>query len=144
MNPSPDQNPIRVDASLESLGVLRRYLRERLPHLGFGESILSGVLTSVDEAATNIVIHGYQENDLSGSIEMAVERDSDALVITLTDQAPHFDPTRIHQPDVNAPLESRSPGGLGVFLIREFMDEITYKALPKGNRLILRKTDAGE
>lgn len=133
------QPRIVVDGSMENLAVLRRFVRERFRLLGFDEANLSGVLTSVDEAATNIVVHGYAENGIQGPITMRVERKQGALVIQLTDKAPHFDPTRLEYPDVNKPLEQRSPGGLGVFLMREFMDEVRYRALPAGNELTLVK-----
>ena len=60
------------------------------------------VLLAVDEAATNVVVHGYQGRE--GVIEIEVLREGDALVIRLRDEAEPFDPTSLPPPDLAVPL----------------------------------------
>jgi len=57
-------------------------------------------------------------------IQVRVERDGDRLAVRVRDETPLFDPTRHPLPDVTLPLEERRLGGLGIFLIRQVMDEV--------------------
>jgi serine/threonine-protein kinase RsbW len=96
------------------------------------------VLQAVDEAATNIILHGYRGQP--GEIEIEMDQDHGALVVCLRDRAFLFDPTRVPPPDLTLPLEARRVGGLGVYLIRQFTDQMTWRATPDGNNeLTLRK-----
>jgi anti-sigma regulatory factor (Ser/Thr protein kinase) len=54
--------------------------------------------------------------------------------------APPFDPTRVPDPDLTLPLEERPLGGLGIYLIRQSVDKMVYRAVPEGgNELTLVK-----
>jgi serine/threonine-protein kinase RsbW len=93
---------------------------------------------AIDEAVTNIIIHGYQ--GVPGIIELEVRRDGERLLVTIRDQAPLFDPTTVPRPDLSIPLDRRPFGGMGVHLMRESLDGIHYRALPGGgNELTLVK-----
>jgi anti-sigma regulatory factor (Ser/Thr protein kinase) len=92
----------------------------------------------VDEAVTNTIAHGYQGEQ--GAVEVEVSRAGEDLVIRIRDEAPLFDPTIVPAPDVTLPLEQRLPGGLGIYFIRQIMDEMTHRVTPQGgNELILVK-----
>ena len=96
------------------------------------------VLLAVDEAATNIIVHGYKRQQ--GRIEIEMRPEGPDLIIVLRDEAPLFDPTRHPSPDLTLPLEQRQPGGLGIFLMRQVMDEVTHRPRAGGgNELIMIK-----
>jgi serine/threonine-protein kinase RsbW len=127
-----------VAAQLENLAEIRRFIREEATALGAGEEAICDLELAVDEAACNIVRHGYEGR--AGTIEVGVKRDGDRLVVRLYDEAPLFDPTRYPAPDVTLPLEQRPLGGLGIFLIRQAVDEMLYCTTPEGgNELTLIK-----
>lgn len=78
-----------------------------------------------------------------GFIEVEVGFDDDALVVYLRDQAPAFDPFQVPPPDTSLPLEQRAPGGMGILMIRQLTDEMTYRMTEDGsNDLILVKRHA--
>ena len=77
-------------------------------------------MQAVDEATTNVILHGYRGGP--GWVEVAAERVGDRIVVTVTDEAPSFDPTRVPEPDLSVPPERRRPGGMGIHLIREATD----------------------
>ena len=62
-----------------------------------------------------------------------------SLVFVLTDAGIAFDPTQVPAADVNLSLEERPIGGLGIFLIRKIMDEVSYQRMDGKNRLCMRK-----
>ena len=106
--------------------------------MGAHTEAVSDLLMAANEAAVNIVVHGYQER--SGVIDVEVTQNGDYLEVHLRDQAPPFDPTTIPPPDTTLPLEQRPYGGMGMHLIRQLVDTVTYRFTPQGeNELILAK-----
>lgn len=127
-----------VAAQVENLAQIRRFVREEAEALGALEEAICDLELAVDEAACNIVCHGYEGR--RGTIQVEVKRDGDKLIVRLCDEAPLFDPTRYPPPDVTLPLEQRPLGGLGIFLIRQAVDEMLYRTTPEGgNELTLIK-----
>jgi serine/threonine-protein kinase RsbW len=75
-----------------------------------------------------------------GDLEVSCHVEDGTLVIQVRDWGRSFDPAGIALPDVTAPLEERDLGGLGMFLIYQFMDEVAYTFDPeRGNELTMRK-----
>jgi len=131
-------NLLRLNANLEDLEAIRNFIEEEIKSYQVDASAVYDILLSVTEVATNIIVHGYRGK--SGPLEIEIGRQGDSIVITLRDQAPPFDPTRVPAPDISLPLEERPLGGMGVHLSREFMDHMSYRYIPeKGNELILKK-----
>ncbi len=131
-----------IAAELKNLVEIRRTVQETATALGVDSAMIPDVLLAVDEAASNIIIHGYQGQ--GGAIEIEMEREGDALVIRLRDEAPPFDPAAIPPPDLTLPLEQRPIGGLGIYLMRQVMDEVTHRITPQGgNELTLLKRCVG-
>jgi serine/threonine-protein kinase RsbW len=129
---------VSFPATLESLDEMRNFIAEAGKELCAGEDCLECLVHAVDEAASNIVIHGYKGRP--GQIEIAVRREGDYLVVRLRDQAPHFNPTNFPMPDLTLPLRKRPLGGLGVYFIRHFSDDVRYRVTEKGeNELTLVK-----
>jgi anti-sigma regulatory factor (Ser/Thr protein kinase) len=128
-------------AELKNLAEIRSFVAEASASLGADAEATYDLVQAVDEAATNIIIHGYREGP--GAIEVDVVRCGDFVAVTLRDQAPVFDPTRVPAPNLMLPLEKRKIGGLGTYLIRQSVDEVRHRALPAGgNELALIKRAA--
>jgi serine/threonine-protein kinase RsbW len=127
-----------ITAELKNLEEIRRFVKEAATALGVDRAAIPDVVLAVDEAACNIITHGYRGRP--GAIEIEVERDGDALIVRLGDEAAPFDPTSVPPPDVSCPLEQRAFGGMGVYLIRQVMDEMTHRVRPHGgNELTMVK-----
>jgi serine/threonine-protein kinase RsbW len=129
---------LRFEADLENLSHIRRYVQERGVALGADAEAVGDLMMAANEAAANIVVHGYQES--LGVIDVEVTRQGDYLVLRLRDQSPPFDPTTAPAPDTTLPLEQRPYGGMGIHMMRQLMDKLTYRFTPQGeNELILCK-----
>ena len=61
------------------------------------------------------------------------------LIFLLTDRGQLFDPTQVPDAEINLPIEERAIGGLGIFLIRSIMNEVSYQRLDDENLLIMKK-----
>jgi serine/threonine-protein kinase RsbW len=129
---------LHITAELKNLAAIRRFTEKAAGELQTPLHAIEDLTLAVDEAVTNVIVHGYRRGP--GTIEINVRRDRDLLVVSLLDQAPVFDPTSVPRPDLDIPLERRPFGGMGVHLMRESVDEILYRALPQGgNELTLVK-----
>jgi serine/threonine-protein kinase RsbW len=125
-------------AELANLVLIRRFVEKSAQSLQANQAAIDDIIQAVDEAATNIIVHGYAAKP--GMIEIEVKRERNNLAVRLRDQAAQFDPTTVPSPDLALPLEKRQPGGLGILLIREYMDQMRYLAMPQGgNELTLVK-----
>lgn len=80
---------------------------------------------AIEEWATNVCRHAYRGEDRS--VWVAVRHEGPTLVVELTDEGSPFDPTAGPEPDVSLPLAERSPGGLGLLLMRRMVDELSYR-----------------
>lgn len=131
-----------VSATLENLAAVRSLVEEAATALEIAPAAIADVVLAVDEAASNIVVHGYQGQP--GTIEIEVKRENDALLVCLRDAASPFDSTRVPAPDMTVPLEQRASGGLGIFLMRQLIDEVTHRTTSQGgNELVLVKSLEG-
>lgn len=80
---------------------------------------------AVDELVSNVIDHGYATN-ARGAVQVTAERQPDRVTLDLVDDAALFDPFSAARPDLDAGVEARPLGGLGVHLVRELMDEARY------------------
>ncbi len=133
--------PLKVPGSLDYLQKIRQYVASAAQEAGV-EKRAYKLCLAVDEIATNIITHGYDENGLEGNISVKTEIDEKSLTVYIEDTAKPYDPTN---PDIleeetlttKKSLEDRSIGRLGIFLIYESVDRFIYEKLEWGNRNIL-------
>jgi serine/threonine-protein kinase RsbW len=126
--------------TLESLEPVRAYVAEAARTAGLDAGRTYKLCLAVDEIATNIVLHGYQEVGLNGDITVEALQESGSLVIRLVDQGRTYDPNSVPQPDLSNPLSRQQPGGWGVFLGKTFVDQFDYTLTDGGNvhRFVMR------
>jgi serine/threonine-protein kinase RsbW len=134
-----DKHRLTRAAYLEALSDFRDFIKEHCSaYPGVDKQTLYDLQLAVDEACTNIITHGYAGMD-PGSIILDLEMAPEKLTIRLTDFGRSFELDNTPVPDVTAPLEDRPLGGLGVFMIRQSMDQLDYQVTEDGNTMILTK-----
>lgn len=94
---------------------------------------------AVDEACTNVIEHAYGENN-PGNIEVTCVVEPGRCTIRLVDQGIPFDPTSVPSPQPTADLDTIRPGGIGLHLMRQLMDEVRFEFTGEGNTLTMVKT----
>lgn len=92
------------------------------------------LMIAFDELLSNIINHG------GGTIELRIELTDGALVATIADDGPPFDPLARAAPDTDLGIDERAIGGLGIHLVREMMDDLAYARENGRNLLKLTKT----
>ena len=94
----------------------------------------------LDELSVNIVNYGGEASE----IVVCLAADADEVRVEISDDGRPFDPlTDAIEPDLDAPLEERAIGGLGIHLVREMMDELHYSRENGKNRLAMVKRKGG-
>ena len=121
------------------LCVVRAAVCTAMEKFGFCESSCGQIMLAVDEAISNVIRHAY-DGDESGRIWVkmkALESDEETgILFCVEDEGKQVDPTEI----CGRPLDRIEPGGLGVHIIREVMDQVEYTKRPKaGMRLVMLK-----
>ena len=97
---------------------------------------------SIDEILTNTISYGY-DDDEPHRIEIVVRMEADSLVVVITDDGAPFDLSAPAQADVEAGLEEREIGGLGLFFVHQMMDEVEHERVDGRNVVTLTKRVAG-
>jgi len=100
---------------------------------GVGEDAAFGVDVAVREAITNAMVHGNKEDEAK-TIELTLNCLGRELEIEVKDQGEGFDPTSI--PDPTEPANILKTSGRGIFLMRSFMDEVTWSMRPEGGTTV--------
>ncbi len=131
---------LRITAHRKDLAGMRAFVENAANGEQVDQEALADLLLALNEALTNIILHGYQ--DQPGRIEIEVGYQNCDLSVQIRDWSPAFDPAAIPPPDLSIPLELRPLGGMGVHMMRSFTDKMSYGPGPNGsNELVLLKNN---
>ena len=122
----------------ESLEKIASFIRAEAETTSLSHSDVFAVETAVDEAVSNIIEHAYQGED-KGEIVCICLSDPNSITITLEDTGAPFNPDSIPIPNLNVPLMDRTEHGLGIYMMRKWMDEVRYEFNQGINRVTMVK-----
>lgn len=123
----------------DSLADISEFVARAAEAAGLDAHAIYEVQMAVDEACSNIIEHAYG-GEGRGPIECTCRIRDGELTVTLCDQGHPFDPTSVPEPDLHANLKKRKSGGLGLYFIRQLMDNVHFEFTPdSGNVLTLVK-----
>jgi serine/threonine-protein kinase RsbW len=130
---------LTFDADFENLDEIREFVGEAARQLGFTDKEVYSIQLAADEASSNIIEHAYVGMK-GGKLEIELITSHKQLKIVMRDQGRPFDPGSVPEPNVKANLSERKIGGLGLYLMRKLMDEVSYETSPgTGNTLTMVK-----
>jgi anti-sigma regulatory factor (Ser/Thr protein kinase) len=93
---------------------------------------------ALEEIFMNVVMHSSSVSR-APRVEVSLVLADGAVTLTIEDDGAEFDPLTLPQPDLEASLGERRVGGLGVFLVRQLMDTVSYQRIGSSNRLRMSK-----
>lgn len=127
---------LRTPARAEELQGIRRQLEQALVGAGESEENARALVVAVNEACMNVIQHAYGERQ-QGDLVLEVEVDSEKFLFRLKDYAPRIDIKSLRPKK----LSEVRPGGLGLPLINQIMDNVSYPEPPPGigNILVMTK-----
>lgn len=134
---------IIFEANFKNLNEIREFVGEVARQVGFSDKDIYSIKLAADEASSNIIEHAYGCVQ-DGKLEIECSTSSRELRIVMRDWGQSFDPTSVPEPDLEADLSERKIGGLGMYLMRKLMDEVSYVSSPEtGNILTMVKRKEG-
>ena len=115
-----------------------RFIEEIGNELGLSMELRMDLNLVMEEMVSNVIFYAYPK-DVEGEIELEAEYDGNELCFVLSDSGKEFDPTQKEDanPDIN-PTE-REIGGMGIYIVKNIMNEVSYQRLEGKNLLTMRK-----
>ena len=131
---------LTIDAKVENLSQVLAFLDEKLEEVGCSPKVLMQLDVAVEEIYVNIASYAYGDGEGKAEIIIDISDDPKSVEIEFRDSGMEFDPLAKPDPDVSLPAEERQIGGLGIYMVKKSMDEMSYKYENGQNILIIRKS----
>ena len=120
---------LHVPSSTRNLAMIRDFVKSIGAHAGLDDLEVARLELAVDEACANVMEHAY-DSDTTREVSIRAGLDEDALEIEVIDAGKGFDPAAIEQVPLADLISGKKTGGLGMRLIKSFMDEVHYSMQP--------------
>lgn len=129
----------KLDVNLHETGRLNQMVRRFGKLHGVSDDTVFVINLSLDELVTNIVVHAGSRDPRAHEIVLRMSINNTEVSVELEDDGSAFNPLDIPVPNLEATLQNRDPGGLGIHLARTLMDGIRYSRVGRRNLLTLTK-----
>jgi sigma-B regulation protein RsbU (phosphoserine phosphatase) len=117
---------LRVPNRLSEDARVKKHFDTFAEDYGIPEKVRLKINVVFDELLTNIISYAYQDN-MEHDIGIKVELSADRLKVSMVDDGIPFNPLGVETPDTELPLEERKIGGLGIHLVRNLVDKVSYR-----------------
>lgn len=125
-------------ADKHELPHVQEFVQDTLQKYGCSVKVIMQINLVVEELFVNIAYYAYPNG--VGTCRVSVDYDGEKKVmITLEDHGIPFNPLEKEDPDITLPADKREIGGLGIFMIKQIMDQVEYQYEEQKNRLKLTK-----
>ena len=123
---------------LSEISKLSEFIEEIGNQFALTPDVIFNLSLVLEEAVVNIISYAYPKEDHEKSY-LSARMNEDSIILVLTDTGKEFDPTTAPETDVTLAADDREIGGLGIFLIRQIMNEVRYERIDGKNVLTLEK-----
>ena len=127
------------EAVKENLNGVNEFVEESLNKLSCDIKTRMQIMIAVEEVFVNIANYAYESGSGDVSVDIAVSESPETIEIKFTDEGIAYNPLEKEDPDIHSDVDSRPIGGLGIFMTKQIMDEITYENIDGKNVLTLKK-----
>ena len=135
---TPQSSSVILKNDVHKVPMLDAFVRETCSAISLDEATTTNVCLAVEEAVVNVMRYAYTEGS-KGEIRVSASASNDKLTFEIRDNGKPFDPTAAENPDITLTARQRPIGGLGIFLMRRYMDAMNYKRECDSNILTLTK-----
>ena len=134
------QKVLCIKNDIHALNPRTQFLEEVGDELGLSPGLVMNLNLVLEEAVSNIIFYAYPKDVVvEEAVTLTLTCDQDELLICLKEHGIAFGPTQKEDPDLTLSAEERPIGGLGIFLIRQLMDEVTYRREGDCNLFTMKK-----
>jgi len=134
-----DQHAICRVARLDALGELRDFAEGAANYSGLSHDDVFAFKLAAEELCANIIQYGYAGTE-PGLISIFFDVDEQVARLTIRDDGKYFSPEQAKSPNLETDWEEKEIGGLGIYLVKELMDKVSYERIEeKINQFVLEK-----
>lgn len=130
---------LTIAATTENIETVTNFVNEQLEALDCPMRAQIQIDIAIDELFGNIAHYAYNPEVGSATVRVEVSQDPLAVIITFIDKGVPYDPLRNADPNVTLSAEERQIGGLGIYMVKKSMDEISYEYKNGQNILTIKK-----
>lgn len=130
---------LMLDATVENILFVTEFVDEQLEQYGCSMKAQMQINIAIDELFGNIAHYAYQPEIGPVTVRVEVTEEPLAVVITFIDKGVPYDPLQTANPDITLSAEERQFGGLGIYMVKKSMDEVTYEYREGKNILKIKK-----
>lgn len=131
---------LTIDATLENIPVVTDFVNEQLESLDCPMKAQIQISIAIDELFSNIARYAYNPQTGPATVQVEVTESPMAVIITFIDEGKPYDPLAKEDPDITLSAEEREVGGLGIYMVKKSMDDITYEYKDGHNILKIKKS----
>ena len=128
-----------VEADRENLWEVQSFIDEQLEEAGCPMPTQIAIDVAVEELFVNIASYAYEHGEGVAVVQVTVHEDPLSVEITFIDNGRQYDPLAKEDPDVTLSAKERKKGGLGIFMVKNTMDNVTYEYKDGKNILTIKK-----
>ena len=129
---------IVVKNEVSEIERLSRLVADFCAEHGVSAAVEADVNLALDEVLANVILHGFQDS-AEHEIIVRLCLESGCVSVEVEDDGLRFNPLDAPEPDLTGPLEDRPIGGLGIYLVKNIMDELDYQRREGRNCLFMKK-----
>lgn len=130
---------LTLQAEVEKLDDVIAFVDENLEQQQCPITIQTQVDIAVEEIFVNIAHYAYNPETGPATIRVEVTENPLSVALTFIDQGVEYDPLKKQDPDITLSAEERDIGGLGIFMVKQSMDDISYEYKDGKNILTIKK-----
>lgn len=134
-----DMGELTIDATIENVAAVTAFVDGQLEQLDCPVKTQMQVDIAIDELFGNIANYAYNPEVGVATVRVEVTDDPLAVVITFIDNGVPYDPLAKADPDITLSIEKRDVGGLGIYMVKKTMDDISYEYKDGQNILRIKK-----
>ena len=129
---------LTVDATIENIATVTEFVNAQLEQSGCPPKIQMQIDIAIDELFGNIAHYAYDPDVGPATVRVEVDEEP-CVIITFIDNGVPYDPLGKEDPDITLSAEERGIGGLGVYMVKKSMDDISYEYRDGQNILRIKK-----
>ena len=130
---------LTIEATTENIEAVTNFVNEQLETLDCSMKVQMQVDIAIDELFSNIARYAYNPETGSATVQVEVTENPLAVVITFIDHGKPYDPLAKEDPDTKLSAEERQIGGLGIYMVKKTMDDVSYEYKDGRNILKIKK-----
>ena len=133
------QQVLNIRNDIQSLPLVNEWIEQCCEEAGLGLDWVMKFQLVIEEMVSNVIFYAYDSQQQEAAIELRFTWEAGTVSILLRDWGKPFDQTAKEDPDITLSADERPIGGLGIFMVKQWMDEVRYERVGSSNLLTLQK-----